>query len=242
MTAARRLAGFGWRLWRTQANSSAKSNNTVNQQGRLGLEAVKAMFHKKEHPNVEKGYSKIEKEFADYIEKRKVKLDSDQKEMLRVYLYATVAAETGNFITRDEPSNITNTNYTRNTPLIPPENLSGGDVVRAPYEYSVKLGNRSLRDAQLYHGRGYVQLTGATQYAHYGAAAGIPDLLVNPEKASETNNAAKLLVACTLDEKNRTRILKSLNKGDMNSARAVVNWPSYTHRSKIKPNERSLRA
>lgn len=201
--------------------------NERNQRSNLTVEAVKAMVPKHDHQNVQRAYTAIEGALENHIKRKKLQLDSDQKEILGLYIYATVTAETGNFAPRSEPVNRTNT--TR----IPLEYLSWGDVVKTDYnKYSLKSGNTSQSDAEKYHGRGYVQLTGKGNYSHYGAAAGVPDLLVNPDKASENETAAKLLVAYIMEDRNRSRILKALNEGDMVSARAVVNGGNHFH----KPN------
>ena len=55
-----------------------------------------------------------------------------------------------------------------------------------------QLGNLSANDAQIYHGRGFVQLTGRYNYAKASKALGI-DLLGDPDKAMELDVATKIL-------------------------------------------------
>ena len=79
---------------------------------------------------------------SKYVENNKIDLSNDDKEKLRLYIYATVA-ETGNFTPRDEPPNRTN------TLSIPQEYLSWGDTLQVNYnKYSFKNGitrNQTLK-------------------------------------------------------------------------------------------------
>lgn len=60
------------------------------------------------------------------------------------------------------------------------------------------LGNTSAEAAVMFHGRGFVQLTGENNYKKYSAAAGV-DLHKDPDKANDPLIAAKILVAYIRD-------------------------------------------
>jgi predicted chitinase len=67
------------------------------------------------------------------------------------------------------------------------EAIYGGEWGKRPG----KLGNAEPGDGWKYHGRGFVQLTGRDNYAHYGKALGL-DLVNHPDLAAEPTNAAKI--------------------------------------------------
>ena len=67
------------------------------------------------------------------------------------------------------------------------------DFVYAPENNGRQLGNNQEGDGGKYYGRGFVQLTGRSNYARYSTLSGI-DILNNPNSANDINNAAKLLV------------------------------------------------
>lgn len=60
------------------------------------------------------------------------------------------------------------------------------------YEYRKDLGNTVWGDGVKYRGRGYIQITGKSNYINYGNKIGV-DLLNNPERANEPAIASKLL-------------------------------------------------
>ena len=59
--------------------------------------------------------------------------------------------------------------------------------------YQGRLGNDQPGDGVKYKGRGYVQLTGKTNYEYWSDKLGI-DLVDNPELAADPDNAARILV------------------------------------------------
>lgn len=65
-----------------------------------------------------------------------------------------------------------------------------------PYQYFRyligKLGIRNLQEANLYKGRGYVQITGKINYSKFGDILGI-DLLNKPELALDPDIATKIM-------------------------------------------------
>lgn len=71
----------------------------------------------------------------------------------------------------------------------------GGASYWAQYNGRSDLGNRpGTNDGVVYHGRGFVQLTGRSNYGTYGRAIGV-DLVKHPNRALQPGVAAKLLVA-----------------------------------------------
>jgi predicted chitinase len=56
-----------------------------------------------------------------------------------------------------------------------------------------KMGNDQAGDAEKYKGRGFVQLTGKSNYAEYGKALGV-DLVGNPDLAADPNIAQQIAV------------------------------------------------
>lgn len=84
-------------------------------------------------------------------------------------IVSTIAVETGNF-----------------RPI--PENASGD-----AYEGRRDLGNVVAGDGRRYKGRGYVQITGRSNYRSIGDAIGV-DLVANPDLALDPSIAAKILV------------------------------------------------
>ncbi|TDU30818.1 chitinase class I [Panacagrimonas perspica] len=88
------------------------------------------------------------------------------------------------------------------------------------------LGNQSLSDAQNYCGRGFIQLTGRSNYQRFGKLVGV-DLLAQFELANSPEVAASLLaefIAAKAD-----KLLASLRSTppDFRAARRVVNGGSH---------------
>jgi predicted chitinase/Ca2+-binding EF-hand superfamily protein len=70
----------------------------------------------------------------------------------------------------------------------------GGPSYWANYNGRSDLGNRpGTNDGVVYHGRGFIQLTGRANYGTYGRAIG-ENLVKNPNKALQPRVAAKVLV------------------------------------------------
>lgn len=118
----------------------------------------------------------------------------------------TIRAETGCFAPIDEGVSHFNT---------PP----GGPDFSL---YDGRLGNTQPGDGALFKGRGFVQLTGRSNYAKYSQALGLGDQLVqNPDLANDPKIAAQLLAAFLKDHE--TPIRAALAAGDLASARKQVN-------------------
>jgi len=62
-----------------------------------------------------------------------------------------------------------------------------------------QLGNSKTDDGFMYRGRGLIQLTGRSNYIHYGNLIGRPDLVNRPELANEPEFAVAIVVAYMRD-------------------------------------------
>lgn len=90
------------------------------------------------------------------------------------------------------------------------------------YEGRADLGNTQPGDGVRYKGRGYIQLTGRSNYASYGQKLGL-DLVNNPDLALDVDVSAKVLAhyfkdrkvieACLNKEWNRVRMLVNGGNG-----------------------------
>ncbi len=85
---------------------------------------------------------------------------------------ATVAVETGNFTPRKE--------------------LGSEEYFERHYEARLDLGNTHPGDGCRFCGRGFVQITGRTNYKNYGHAIGA-DLVTHPDLALDPEHAADIL-------------------------------------------------
>ena len=117
-------------------------------------------------------------------------------QVMVAYTFATINAETSSF----EPI---------------PEWASGRE-----YEGRTDLGNTEPGDGVRFKGRGFIQLTGRSNYENMSAVLGI-DLVSNPDLALDADVAARIL-AVWLDA-HKGRIMRAIDRGDLASARAVVN-------------------
>lgn len=90
------------------------------------------------------------------------------------------------------------------------------------YDNRRDLGNTGAPDGEKFKGRGFIQLTGRSNYATYGPRLRVPvDLVANPERASDTTVAADLLALFLADKE--LRIKNALLAGDTRLARMLVN-------------------
>src|SRR5262249_37786061 len=125
---------------------------------------------------------------------------------------ATIRAETGNFTPLSEFQSKFNT-----PPGGPPFSL---------YDNRTDLGNQGPPDGANFKGRGYIQLTGRTNYQIHGAAIGMGDqLITNPALATQPDIAAKLLASFLKSQE--TRIRNALAQNNMAAARKAVNGGSH---------------
>lgn len=95
------------------------------------------------------------------------------------------------------------------------------------YENRRDLGNTEPGDGALYHGRGYIQITGRGNYRRYGALLGV-DLEANPDLALDPFIAAKILAAYF----SLMKVNDAAVAGDWLKVRRLVNgglngWPRF---------------
>ncbi|MGB7442900.1 MAG: LysM peptidoglycan-binding domain-containing protein [Coleofasciculaceae cyanobacterium] len=93
------------------------------------------------------------------------------------------------------------------------------------YEGRKDLGNIRRGDGRLFKGRGYVQITGRSNYQLWSDSLGI-DLVANPKRAAEPEIAAKILVQGMRDGSfTGVKLSNYINtaKRDFKNARRVIN-------------------
>jgi peptidoglycan hydrolase-like protein with peptidoglycan-binding domain len=125
---------------------------------------------------------------------------------------ATIRAETGNFTPLSEFKSKFNT-----APGGPPFGL---------YDNRHDLGNQGPPDGDSFKGRGFIQLTGRSNYQVHGAAIGLGNQLIdNPRLANQPDIAAKLLASFIKSKEQAIR--NALKAGDLKKARKLVNGGSH---------------
>ena len=125
---------------------------------------------------------------------------------------ASIRAETGNFTPLSEFQSRFNTPQGG-----PPFSL---------YDNRHDLGNQGPPDGANFRGRGFIQLTGRSNYQIHGAAIGLGNQLVtNPALANQPDIAAKLL-ASFLKRKEQA-IRSALSTNNLALARRLVNGGSH---------------
>ena len=133
------------------------------------------------------------------------------KDMILMAL-ATIRAETGNFTPLSEFQSKFNT-----APGGPPFGL---------YDNRKDLGNQGPPDGANFKGRGYIQLTGRSNYQIHGAAIGLGNqLITNPALANQPDIAAKLLASFLKSKE--AQIRAALKQNDLRTARKLVNGGSH---------------
>jgi putative chitinase len=94
------------------------------------------------------------------------------------------------------------------------------------YDNRKDLGNQGPPDGEKFKGRGFIQLTGRSNYRKHGEAIGLGNQLIdNPDLANDQGVAAKLL-ASFLKDKERA-IKEALVDNDLRLARKLVNGGSH---------------
>ncbi len=133
-----------------------------------------------------------------------------EKSMVLMSL-ATIRAETAAFLPIDEGRSRFNT-----SPHGHPFDL---------YDNRRDLGNTGPPDGERYRGRGFIQLTGRANYLKHGDAIGEPDLVAHPERANDSDIAARLLASFI--KAHELRIKEALLVDDLAGARRLVNGGSH---------------
>lgn len=104
-------------------------------------------------------------------------------------------------------------------------NTSPGGHAFDLYDNRKDLGNQGPPDGERYRGRGFVQLTGRSNYQVHGAAIGMGTGLVdNPDLANDPEIASKLLASFLKSKE--TAIEHAIAEGDLKTARRLVNGGS----------------
>jgi putative chitinase len=94
------------------------------------------------------------------------------------------------------------------------------------YDNRKDLGNTGAPDGSLFKGRGFIQLTGRSNYKKYSGLLGLGDELIkNPELANDPVTAAKLLALFLKDKE--FKIKEALLEKNYKAARKLVNGGSH---------------
>ena len=91
------------------------------------------------------------------------------------------------------------------------------------YEGRLDLGNTQTGDGPLFKGRGFVQLTGRTNYTDWKDRLEI-DIVSHPERVMEPEIAAKILVQGMRDGSFTSVRLNDHIGNDFVNARKIINW------------------
>jgi len=106
-----------------------------------------------------------------------------------------------------------------------PDNTSPGGHPFDLYDFRKDLGNQGPPDGAQFKGRGFVQLTGRSNYQVHGNSIGLGNQLIeNPDLANDPDIAAQLL-ASFLKSREQS-ITAALATGDLTTARQLVNGGS----------------
>jgi putative chitinase len=121
---------------------------------------------------------------------------------------STIRAETGSF----EPVSEGQSHF----------NTSPGGRPFDLYDSRADLGNLGPPDGERFKGRGFIQLTGRSNYALHGAAIGLGHQLIDePDIANEPNIAARLLASFLKFHEDEIRA--ALAADNLREARRLVN-------------------
>jgi peptidoglycan L-alanyl-D-glutamate endopeptidase CwlK len=124
---------------------------------------------------------------------------------------ATIRAETAGFVPISEGISRFNT--------------SPGGQPFDLYDHRADLGNRGPTDGSDFKGRGFIQLTGRSNYEQFGPIIGVPTLANQPEQANDPGIAAHLLAAFI--KAKEISIKQALAAEDLATARRLVNGGSH---------------
>jgi len=105
-------------------------------------------------------------------------------------------------------------------------NTSPGGQPFDLYDNRADLGNQGSPDGERFKGRGFIQLTGRTNYQQHGEAIGMATQLIdNPDLANDPQIAAKLLASFLKSKEQHIRDAVAAN--DLATARKLVNGGSH---------------
>lgn len=100
------------------------------------------------------------------------------------------------------------------------------------YEGRKDLGNTQKGDGRRYKGRGFIQITGRSNYRRYGEIIGI-DLENNPELAARPDIAARVAIAYMKDRK----VVDAAKNGDVRKATKLINGGYNGFKDRVKRTE-----
>jgi predicted chitinase len=155
---------------------------------------------------------------------------------MKVFVYATVRAETAGFASIGERKSPLNTLKKVEVPRLPSQGLRDIAAIsnhivgqlhlddRFGY-YNHRMGNTERGDAERYRGRGFVQLTGKDNYAAMATRLRLPELLSNPDLALDPAVAARILARFVKDREPLIR--HQLALGHLRQARKLVNGGTH---------------
>jgi putative chitinase len=103
-------------------------------------------------------------------------------------------------------------------------NTAAGGPPFGSYDHRADLGNQGPPDGEHFRGRGFIQLTGRSNYDRFGRALGL-DLLTHPDLANDSRLASQLLAAFLKESEAPIREALALN--DLGAARRLVNGGSH---------------
>lgn len=127
---------------------------------------------------------------------------------------ATIRAETAGFVPIDEYKSRFNT-----SPNGRPFDL---------YDFRSDLGNGAVGDGAKYKGRGFIQLTGRSNYQKIGQAIGFGNRLVNePQLANTPDIAARILARFLKNKEQQIREALKRSPRDFTAARKAVNGGTH---------------
>lgn len=86
------------------------------------------------------------------------------------------------------------------------------DLVYAPENNGRQLGNTQPGDGGKYYGRGFIQLTGRSNYTKYGSKAGV-DLINNPESCNTPLSTAALIAVAYIKDRTSNKVSTTDNPG-----------------------------
>jgi len=129
---------------------------------------------------------------------------------------ATIRAETAGFVPIDEFKSKFNT---RPFPGGPPFNLYDAGT-----PIGTRLGNTTPGDGPLFKGRGYIQLTGRSNYHQVGGQIGV-DLIANPAAANNPSIAGLILAQFLKNAESKVR--NALAQNNLPLARKLVKGGSH---------------
>ena len=214
-----------------------------------GVHVVLAMFPKASRVNIPKYFHVIDVAFDRELDHHGIS-NAEDRLKLKLYAYATIRVENSRFDPRDEHISRYNTVFHSQKPQNAPANLVQLYEVSealiksyhldrpfALYDDSLRgkkhaLGNTKDGMGERYKGRGFIQITGRSNYATYARLAHAPQIVDHPEKAGEPAIAARILAAYILHHNHA--ILSALGRSDFRAARAVVNGHLALHYQELE--------